>query len=338
MLSTRTHALISGSLLLVMIVAGWGGSALQASGVIKHPESLRIPMMIFFFGLFLAFGFSMVPTMVKVFVDAQGKIGNENHSMVRFIGAHETGVILAVWGFWILGLSIAMPVAIRGGFLSSSDSAQGTNSPGASSEDEIAREIARTPSQGTLVAAPGMSVSDMIKDSTLKIDRGGNPAVPDQSQSQYAGGAIFTFRVAGTGIEFPRCRYYFVTTFTNDRQHIESINVGTAQASMSKSQLDSANAAARAQLKADGWLSGREVYRDEEDQRLHGLHGGKLRGDEGWLWLKGDTVLHLESRRIDDPVAGEDRATAGEWIQFVELWKRSDYPYIERFEFDPPRS
>jgi hypothetical protein len=39
---------------------------------------------------------------------------------------------------------------------------------------------------------------------------------------------------------------------------------------------------------------------------------------------------------MDDPVPGEDAATAGQWIQFIELWARQTYPYIERYEFAPP--
>ena len=81
----------------------------------------------------------------------------------------------------------------------------------------------------------------------------------------YAGGAIFNFHIAGTGIEFPRCRYYYVTTVTKDPSRIDSINLGTASAKMTRTQLDDANAELRARLKADNWETGHEVYRDEED-------------------------------------------------------------------------
>ena len=40
-------------------------------------------------------------------------------------------------------------------------------------------------------------------------------------------------------------------------------------------------------------------------------------------------------QEFDDPVAGEDPATAGEWIQFIELWARDDYPGIDRYVFAP---
>ena len=331
MYRTRTHVKISGVLFLVLLITGWGGNALEAAGVIKHPQAMRVPMMIFFFGLFLAFAFSLVPTMVKLFVEGQGAIGNSSQGFVRFIATHESGVIWTVWGIWILGLSIALPAMIQGGFFSASDS-----SPGAAatteSDAEIAKEIAETPTQGVLVAAPGMSVAEMIRDSTLKIAHSPNAAVP--TQTNYAGGAIFDFRIAGTVVVFPRCRYYFITTYTHDPSRIESINIGTAQAKMTKAALDSADTALRTRLAHDGWLTGHEVYRTEEDQVLH---GGKTRGDEGALWLKDNTALDIERRRLDDPVAGEDPATAGDWIQFVELWERKNYPSIDRFEFAPPQ-
>ena len=103
---------------------------------------------------------------------------------------------------------------------------------------------------------------------------------------------------------------------------------------MTRAELEIAYASLRARLAADGWLAGHEEYRTEEDQRLH---GGRTRGDEGRIWLSGGTILNVGSKRLDDPVRGEDAATAGEWIQFIDLWERSHYPGIERFSFTTPR-
>jgi len=65
------------------------------------------------------------------------------------------------------------------------------------------------------------------------------------------------------------------------------------------------------------------------------LHVGAARGAEGKLWLKGDIIVHIEERRLDDPQSGEDPATAGDWIQYVDLWTRAGHPYIERYVFAP---
>src|SRR5262249_17601431 len=109
--------------------------------------------------------------------------------------------------------------------------------------------------------------------------------------------------------------------------------IGTSHAKLARAALDKANAELQARLAADGWLTGHEEYRTEEDRQLH---GGKTRGESGWLWLKGETALHIMSRRMDDPKPGEGAAIAGEWIQYVDLWERKDYPSIERFVFAPP--
>ncbi len=327
MLSLRRHLMISGGLLGLMVLLGWGGTALEASGYLKDPQRLQTPMRIFFFTIFIVFAFSLIPTMIKLFLAGQGSVGNADKPLIRLIDRHQVGIVWGFWIIWIAGFMVALPTMIRSGFFTDS----GGSNTVSNHDDEIAREIAAMPVQGTLVAAPGMKVQDMISGSTLKIT-GTNPAL---GNPRYVGGAIFNFRVAGTAIEFPRCRYYLITTFTHDPGRIESINVGTAPAKMTRAQLNAANAALRALLKADGWLTGHEVYRDEQDRQLH---GGKTRGEEGKLWLKGGTILDIEQRRLDDPKPGEDQATAGEWIQYVDLRTRKDYPWIERYVFAPPEN
>lgn len=331
MYSLRTHAKISGGLFLLMLLMGWGGAALQASGVWKHPEQLQTPMRLIFFTIFIVFAFSLIPTMVKAFVAGQAMIGNAGKGPIKFLDRHQVGVIWGFWVLWIAGFAVALPTMIRAGFFTDLGGSSTVTAGNHDTGGEIARQIARMPVQGTLLAAPGMTVDQMIRGSSLKIAHGSNPMVPNQPV--YSGGAIFNFRVAGTGIEFPRCRYYFVTTYTHDPSRIESINVGTASAKMTRAQLEAANAALRARLKADGWLTGHEIYRDEQDRQLH---GGKTRGEEGKLWLEGDLTLDIEQRRLDDPTPGEDSATAGDWIQYVELFTRKDSPGIERYVFAPP--
>jgi hypothetical protein len=327
MFSLRTHALISGGLFALIIAMAIVGNALQASGIVKHPEALQTPMRIVFFTIFIVFAFSLVPTLVKVFVAGQGAIGNTDKGFIQLIARHQVGVILAIWGIWILGIAVALPTMISSGFFTDLGGGSSPTAGGADNSDaEIAKEIAATPVQGTLVAAPGMTVAEMRSRSSLKIDQAVGLPV-------YAGGAIFNFRIAGTVIEFPRCRYFYITTVTQDPSRIDSINVGTAQAKMTRAELDTANADVRARLKAGGWETGHEVYRDAEDQQLH---GGATRGPEGKLWLKGDIVVNIEERRIDDPAPGEDSATAGAWIQYVDLSTRENYPNIDRYVFAPP--
>jgi hypothetical protein len=326
MFSLRTHALLSGGLLALMILMAMAGNALQASGIIKHPEELQTPMRFVFFTIFIVFAFSLVPTMVKLFFAGQTSIGNTDKGFIRLLDRHQSGVVYTIWGIWILGAAIALPTMISSGFFTDLGG-RTASSPDTSNRDaEIAKQIATMPVQGTLVAAPGMTIAEMRSRSSLKVDSVVGLPV-------YSGGAIFNFHIAGTGIEFPRCRYYYITTFLKDPSHIESISIGTAQAKMTRAQLVNANTGLRARLKADSWETGHEVYRDAEDQQLH---SGATRGPEGKLWLKGDIIVHIEERRLDDPRSGEDPVTAGEWIQYVDLWSREGYPHIERYVFAPP--
>jgi len=61
-----------------------------------------------------------------------------------------------------------------------------------------------------------------------------------------------------------------MSTYTHDESRVESINIGTSPSKLTRAQLEAIDADLRARLKADGWLTGHEVYRTEEDQTLHG--------------------------------------------------------------------
>jgi hypothetical protein len=171
-----------------------------------------------------------------------------------------------------------------------------------------------------------MPVAEMLAQSTLKLVGGGKPNVP------FAGGAVFDFRVAGTDTVFHHCRYYFISTLTKDPARIEALSIGTSPRKYSRGELDAADAAMQKQLKAGGWLAGHEEYRTPENQQLH---SGATRGPEGWVWLKNGTVLSILVKRMDDPVPGEDTATAGQWIQFIDLWPEATYPGREFLVFQP---
>ena len=321
MLSLQTHVIICASLFAAIIAIAMGGNALQAAGVIHDPGAFRFPFMILIFGLFLAFGFSAIPVMVKLVLGFQRKVGNENVPAVAGALRAETWIIYAIWGLLAAGLVVALPAAIKGGLFNS-----------ASENSSIAQDGTRSesfgPSAGTLVARPGMLLSEVVRASTLQID----PAHQSSWTGSVAGGAVFDFNVAGTDLVFPHCRYYFFSTLTHDPQRIESVNIGTSPSTVSRAQLEVANTALRHKLSADGWLTGHEEYRDEEDRVLH---SGQRRGPDGKLWLRNGVVLDIGTRRMDDEVPGEDRQTAGKWIQFIDLWSREDYPSIERYVFAP---
>jgi hypothetical protein len=311
-----TNALISGGLLAAfgsMLVAGY---ALQFLGV-RSLGVFTIPVAVVFFGVLLAWFFSMIPLMLKIVLAVQVGLGNANVPLVKAAIDNQKFIVWGMWAIVGLGCAVAIPAAILDGF--------GNGSPFAGDA------LARMPVEGTLVAAPGMTLRDVARASSLKLTAGSASRLFDRSQ--LGGAAIFDFRVAGSGLVFRRCRYYYITTYTHHPQRIEAINVGTSSSATSRAGLQSLQAALRARLTADGWLAGYEVYRTQEDRTLH---GGLTHGAQGRLWLKRGVVLDIETNRVDEPVDGENPATAGRWIQYVDLRQRADYPWIERYVFTRP--
>jgi hypothetical protein len=311
MYSLRVHVWIFLGLLAAVILLGMAGNLLAAEGFQPMLERIQLPLRILFFGLVLALAFSFIPVMVKLVIGFQVK-ANAELPVVKAVAAQQNKII---WGFWILlalGLALALPAAIQDDFF------------GSASAPAAAADLG--PSQGMLIAAPGMEVAEMLAETTLKLQGGDKPNLP------FAGGAVFDFRVAGTDTIFRQCRYYFISMESKDPTRIEALSIGTASRKMSRAELDAANAAMRAQLKAEGWLAGHEEYKTAENQQLH---GGATRGPEGWVWLEKGTILHIEVKRMDDPVAGEDPATAGEWIQFIDLWTEAGFPGREFLIFQP---
>jgi hypothetical protein len=72
-------------------------------------------MAIFGFTIFCVLGFSIVPLAIRFFVTMQIKIGNAELFLVKWLQAHETGTIIGVWIFLIIGLCMALPSAIKDG-------------------------------------------------------------------------------------------------------------------------------------------------------------------------------------------------------------------------------
>ncbi|HEX3370800.1 MAG TPA: hypothetical protein VHS56_14570, partial [Candidatus Cybelea sp.] len=169
------------------------------------------------------------------------------------------------------------------------------NGTGATARDSAAEAIAKLPSQGTLVAAPGMAIASMLADSTLAVQRGSKSGL--FSGAQFGGAAIFDYRVAGTATVFRRCRYYYITTSEHRPSRVGTINVGISSEKMSRTQLAAADRELRRRFVADHWSAVRAN-----------------------TWRRGRTLLALRSRRLDEAAAGESPA-AGDWIQYVELYE-----------------
>jgi hypothetical protein len=273
------------------------GNVLEKAGVPPLTGASRYVAMALFFGLFIASGLSAIPVIVKLVLGTQVSIRNADVLAVAATIRHEKTIIWTIWGLIIAGMTLAVPAALIGGMF-------GDGPPRA------LRRIVAGPNLGVLAVRPDMTVDDMVKQSTIKLDT-------KYASSAIAGGGVFDFVIPGTAIRLAGARYYFIDTYSNDATHIRSLDVGTSPEKLSVAAIDSADAALRARLTSDGWLTD---------------------GPEEHLWLKDEMVLSINRKRMDDAKPGEDSATAGEWIQHVGLWAKKEYPWIERYVFQPPRA
>ncbi|HEY1654219.1 MAG TPA: hypothetical protein VGF86_03790 [Candidatus Tumulicola sp.] len=205
------NALITAGLLGLIAIMLIAGGALELAAV----KSLGIfgpPAAVAFFALILAFAFSTIPLMLKLVLSVQVWIGNANVPPVKAAIEHQRMIVGGIWAIMALGCAITIPAAILDGF-------GGGWSP-------LRDAIARMPSEGTLVTAPGLTIRQTIDASTLRLAQGSKSAL--FSRAELGGAGIFEFRVAGTGIYVERCRYYYITTYLRDRARIEHANVGTS--------------------------------------------------------------------------------------------------------------
>jgi hypothetical protein len=92
------------------------GSVLESRGALSFLGARENRVMaIFGFTIFCVLGFSIIPLAIRFFVTMQLKIGNGELLLVKWLQAHETGTVIGVWIFIIIGLCMAIPSAIKDG-------------------------------------------------------------------------------------------------------------------------------------------------------------------------------------------------------------------------------
>ncbi len=310
-MTLRKNVIICGSLFATVIGTAIIGNVLQSAGMAPLSGTTSYLAMFVFFGLFLAFGFSAIPVMVKTVVAAQTRANPAPGVLAR----HQNAIIYTIWGFMIAGCAIAIPAAVIGGMF------------GDAPRQMVQRALEGS-SMGTLSAAPGMSLDEMTSKSTLALDL-------KFARTAIAGKGVFEFVVPSSTVRFPRARSYFITTRDDDHTKINVVNISTSPEKESKASVDAADTALRSELARDGWLAGHEEYRTAESQRLH---GGEKAGPEGRQYLKAGIVFSINRNRMDEAQPNEDPATAGEWIQYIELWPADSYPGFKRLVFTPAAS
>jgi hypothetical protein len=99
--------------------------------------------------------------------------------------------------------------------------------------------------EGTLVAALGMPMAEVRRQSTLELHK-----LPGHA---YADGAYFDLELPGTPLRFTRCSGYLLGHDEGPAETVRSIQVGLSPARQSWEELTRTLRDAAAQLAADGW-------------------------------------------------------------------------------------
>jgi len=103
--------------LTILIGSAIVGNIVQSSGTFNRLDTHAIlAVKVFYFSLFCILVLSLIPVALNYFISAQIKIGNTDVFPVKWLQAHEKGVVLGFWAFCIIGLCIAVPAAIKAGF------------------------------------------------------------------------------------------------------------------------------------------------------------------------------------------------------------------------------
>ena len=101
----------------LLVLSSIVGSVLESSGTLGKLTPRQITAIkVFYFALFCVLGFSLVPLVLRLVVTLQARIGNADLLIVRFLQSHEKGIVYSFWALFLIGLSIAVPYAIKDGF------------------------------------------------------------------------------------------------------------------------------------------------------------------------------------------------------------------------------
>jgi hypothetical protein len=114
-MNIKPYIVIAACAFGLMIVGSILGSILGSRGYTSNPQ-LGKTVLVVYVVLFLALGFASVPILLRVFTTLQAKIGNGDLPPVRWIRKNEFVISCCVWGFFLLGLIIALPTALRDWF------------------------------------------------------------------------------------------------------------------------------------------------------------------------------------------------------------------------------
>lgn len=305
----KANAIVAGLAMAAILLLSLLGYLIDAEQLIadpQTPEHLGLYALGVFFVLFLILSFAVVPLFLRTFVVLQERIGNGQLAIVKLLRVHERGVTYGFWAVYALGTLIALPVMLQDwGFR-----------PGIGK------------SEGLLVATIDMPLNAVRSQSTLALPDAIH--VQSSGERRLIGDQAFDFQIAGTGMRFDNCRYYWIETYEHGDPRVRSISIGVSPRQLSRHALMAAHERVRQRLRDDGWRPGQFNYDTAKERALHGMASS----GQGTLWLKEGVFLQLLGKRMDAGTPGENPETAGEWIQSLEL-RPPTGDYFDAIDFSP---
>ena len=274
---------------VLIFVSGIAGRGAVLAGVDSKVAERFVYLFIFL--LFCCVGVAVIGRMLPAGTALLLRIGNGNASFIQLLARHETGITLAVWAFLGVGTLIAAPFALyEAGW--------------------------RLPlrSRGVFVADLGMTIEEVHRRSTIPWQE---PYHMSDGSYHSTRELVFDFQIGN--VKFPNSRYYWIGTKPHDR-HIVDMNIGVNPEKLPLAEIEAFEQAAHLQLHNDGWMPGHYVARSE--QTVH-LWGGKRTSGDGRYWLKNDTVISFERKRMDDEVRDEPPGS-GVFIDNLHFAPKSD--------------
>jgi hypothetical protein len=189
-------------------------------------------------------------------------------------------------------------------------------------EADIARW--RDRSQGTLNVAPGMRMSEVVKRSTLKLNK-----LPTLGSTvNYAtGNAYFDFELAGSGLRFHGCSMYSIDA-EGPEETVSSINVFVTPRHLRWGAFTRELKDTAAKLKADGWEPHVQTGRPTLESFMS-QDGSKIQTTPSdvvatFAWAKGSLLLDLSVHRAwDGPQFWSSFDLSDEpWLKPTEMWQQ----------------
>jgi hypothetical protein len=301
-------ALATGSLVALVILALLGHCfKLHLPG---HRGTASMVAKVLAIVLFLILAFTLFPLLLHLFLVVERGLGNTDVGMVRFLRAHERNVIYTLWGIFIAGLLIALPVMWTDLF-------------------GFGKVVPK--SQGLIVANTGMPLGETLGRSTFPIPQVTRESLTGSNMSVCQG--VFDFEVANGGLRFENCRYCCLEMDHHDDPKIVYINTGISSQRRARSEMAAEHAYVISRLRAAGWLPGHYEYSDTEVIKRR----GSPREGDGRYWSKDGVLIIVSEKRMDDPQPNENPNTAGEFIHVIDILPLND-PSYQKLIFESPAS